>query len=270
MSAGLTSQVRRAGRLARLSDVRCELGRHDKPFPEAHDAWTIALVRRGAFNYRTVDRRNGHSLREGWLLLGQPEQAYECSHDHDGGDECAVLTISEQLIEEHGGPFPSPVAAPIARVAALVEKTRASDDADLDEVAHLAVEAVLMRGQTAPQPDPQPQHRARVDEAIHVIETSHQDPLSLADLAARAGLSSYHFLRVFGRITGTTPRQYLIGARLRRAASLLLDTSRPVTTIAYDVGFQDLSNFVRTFHRVIGCSPRAYRRGASGRGAGRR
>jgi AraC-like DNA-binding protein len=41
---------------------------------------------------------------------------------------------------------------------------------------------------------------------------------------------------------------------------MLLDTQRPVTGIAYDVGFQDLSNFVRTFHRVIGCSPGAYRR----------
>src|SRR5262249_50722422 len=119
-----------------------------------------------------------------------------------------------------------------------------------------------------PQPETQPHHRARVAEAIHAIETSYEEPLSLADLAGRAGLSSYHFLRVFGRVTGTTPRQYLIGARLRRAAALLLDTSRPVTTIAYDVGFADLSNFVRTFHRAIGCSPRVYR--ANGRAAGRR
>jgi AraC-like DNA-binding protein len=51
-----------------------------------------------------------------------------------------------------------------------------------------------------------------------------------------------------------------VGARLRRAARLLLDTGRPVTDIAYDVGFEDLSNFVRTFHRYVGCSPRVYRR----------
>jgi AraC-like DNA-binding protein len=68
------------------------------------------------------------------------------------------------------------------------------------------------------------------------------------------------FLRVLRRVTGTTPHQYLIGARLRLAARLLLDSGRPVTDIAYEVGFQDLSNFVRTFHRMIGCSPRDYRR----------
>ena len=61
-------------------------------------------------------------------------------------------------------------------------------------------------------------------------------------------------------MTGTTPYQYLVGARLRLAATLLLETDRPVTSVAYEVGSQDLSNFMRTFHRVVGCTPRAFRR----------
>jgi len=56
-------------------------------------------------------------------------------------------------------------------------------------------------------------------------------------------------------VTGTTPHQYVIGARLRLATRLLLDTRRPVT----DVDFGDLSNFIRTFHRAIGLTPSAYR-----------
>ena len=62
-------------------------------------------------------------------------------------------------------------------------------------------------------------------------------------------------------MTGTTPHQYLIAARLRLAVRLLLDTDLPVTRVAYDAGFQDLSNFNHTFRRVVGCTPRAYRRG---------
>jgi AraC-like DNA-binding protein len=69
-------------------------------------------------------------------------------------------------------------------------------------------------------------------------------------------------LRVFRAAVGTTPHQYLLGARLRRAAALLLDTSHSVTRIAYDVGFEDLSNFVRTFHREVGCSPSVFRKRA--------
>jgi AraC-like DNA-binding protein len=102
-------------------------------------------------------------------------------------------------------------------------------------------------------------HRARVDAALVQIERSCHKPLALADLAAAAGLSPFHFLRVFRTVTGTTPHQYVVGARLRRAARVLVDTSRPVTEIAYEVGFEDLSNFVRTFHRVVGCSPSAFR-----------
>ena len=85
------------------------------------------------------------------------------------------------------------------------------------------------------------------------------------DAAARvAGLSAFHFLRTFANVLGVTPHQYLVRSRLRRAARLLPDASRPITDIALDVGFADLSNFVRTFHRAAGVSPRGFRQAARG------
>ena len=53
-------------------------------------------------------------------------------------------------------------------------------------------------------------------------------------------------------------------ARLRRAARQLADDDKPVTDVAYDVGFNDLSNFVRTFHRAAGVSPRRFREASRG------
>jgi AraC-like DNA-binding protein len=53
-------------------------------------------------------------------------------------------------------------------------------------------------------------------------------------------------------------------SRLRRAARLLAEDSRPITDIALDIGFADLSNFVRTFHRAAGVSPRRFRDSARG------
>ena len=83
--------------------------------------------------------------------------------------------------------------------------------------------------------------------------------------ADQAGLSAYHFLRLFARVVGVTPHQYLLRARLRRAARLLTqDDERTVTDIALDVGFADLSNFVRSFHRAAGVSPRHFRHAARG------
>ena len=58
---------------------------------------------------------------------------------------------------------------------------------------------------------------------------------------------------------GVTPHQYLVRSRLRHAARLLADDDRPITDVALDVGFGDLSNFVRTFHRAAGVSPRRFR-----------
>jgi AraC-like DNA-binding protein len=67
-------------------------------------------------------------------------------------------------------------------------------------------------------------------------------------------------------VLGVTPHQYLVRARLRRAAQLLADGDRPITGIAFDVGFGDLSNFVRTFRRAAGLSPRQFRAAARGDG----
>ena len=59
-----------------------------------------------------------------------------------------------------------------------------------------------------------------------------------------------------------TPHQYLVRSRLRHAARRLADDDSPITDIAYDVGFGDLSNFVRTFHRAAGASPMRFRQAA--------
>ncbi len=85
-----------------------------------------------------------------------------------------------------------------------------------------------------------------------------------SDAAAQAGISPFHFLRLFSGVLGVTPHQYLVRSRLRHAARLLADDERPVTDVAYDVGFGDLSNFVRTFHRAAGVSPRKFREASRG------
>jgi AraC-like DNA-binding protein len=273
MSRGLSVAVAREGRITRLSNVTCTLGRADKPYPEVHapDAWTVALVRRGTFRYRSTESNHRQSLREGWLLFGRPGAEYECSHDHDGGDECASLAIPREILEDVASVAnvreksllaTPPALPPLPKVAALLEHARRRGVADLDEVGYLVVESILAHAsrRTPAEIARHPTHVGRMHQAMARIEATCGDPLPLRQLAASVGLSAFHFLRVFRSVTGTTPHQYLIGARLRLAVRKLLDTDLPVTQIAYDVGFQDLSNFVNTFRRVVGRSPGAYRR----------
>jgi AraC family transcriptional regulator len=106
--------------------------------------------------------------------------------------------------------------------------------------------------------------RRRAVEAALWIDANAHEPLDLESTAEEFGLSPFHFLRVFAKVLGVTPHQYLIRSRLRRAARLLADDTRSITEIALDVGFADLSNFVRTFHRVAGASPRSFRQAAKG------
>jgi AraC-like DNA-binding protein len=96
------------------------------------------------------------------------------------------------------------------------------------------------------------------------IDAHSAQPIDLESTAAEVGLSAFHFLRVFARVLGVTPHQYVVRSRLRHAARLLSEDAASITDVALDVGFTDLSNFVRTFHRAAGVSPRDFRQLARG------
>jgi AraC-like DNA-binding protein len=114
-----------------------------------------------------------------------------------------------------------------------------------------------------PAPAKARDRRRAVETALWIDANSHQE-IALERAAGEAGISPFHFLRLFASVLGVTPHQYLVRSRLRHAARLLADDDRPITEIAYDVGFGDLSNFVRTFHRAAGVSPRRFREASRG------
>jgi AraC-like DNA-binding protein len=118
-------------------------------------------------------------------------------------------------------------------------------------------------GDGKPAIDPARDRRRAVEAALW-LEAHAAEPIDLDRVAGQAGLSPFHFLRLFARVLGVTPHQYLLRCRLRTAARLLADPQRRITDIAYDVGFADLSNFVRSFRRAAGVSPRDFRRAAKG------
>lgn len=252
------------GATSRVFAVTCHARRRDRPYPELHAGYTVALVRRGRFQYRSEADDTRHDVREGWVILGRPGTTFECAHDHDDGDDCTAMHVTPEMVEDvasqlggHGvRPFSTAVHGPSTRVASLV--ARLDVGADVDETLYDVVAATIAG--EAPQPIGEERaNRRRIERALEKIEAASHEPLSLGDLAKEAGLSQFHFLRLFRAMTGTTPKQYLVGTRLRRAARLLVDTELPVTRIAYDVGFEDVSNFVRTFHREVGAAPGAFR-----------
>lgn len=91
------------------------------------------------------------------------------------------------------------------------------------------------------------------------VDAHYQEPLTVRELAAVAGLSPGHFSRSFRRAFGETPYQYLLTRRIERAAALLRTTDRPVTDVCFAVGLTSVGSFTTSFHRVHGVSPTRYR-----------
>ena len=91
------------------------------------------------------------------------------------------------------------------------------------------------------------------------MDRRYAEPLDIPTLAAVAHLSASQFGRVFKETYGETPHRYLQRRRVERAMTLLRQTDRPVTDIAWDVGFASLGTFSRTFSTVVGCSPSEFR-----------
>lgn len=98
-----------------------------------------------------------------------------------------------------------------------------------------------------------------VRKARAYIEQHKMEPLSLAGVAQASGASVFHFCKVFKKTTGLRFTDYVGRMRLEDAKTQLLNPSRRISEIAYDVGFQSLTQFNRMFKRVFGQSPTEFR-----------
>ncbi len=83
--------------------------------------------------------------------------------------------------------------------------------------------------------------------------------MSLAELAAQAGMSVSHYSMLFRALTGYAPIDFLLRRRMQQGARLLDTTPLRVDEIAMRVGYTDAYYFSRLFKRFVGHSPRAYR-----------
>ena len=95
------------------------------------------------------------------------------------------------------------------------------------------------------------------------------EPLDLAALAAVAGLSKYHFQRLFTATYGVSPAEHLSRRRVERAQDLLRATNLSVTEVCHAVGFSSLGSFSSRFRELVGESPSEFQRRWSATGAPR-
>jgi AraC-like DNA-binding protein len=253
-------------------DYRCTATPDERPYTEVFRRHSLAYVRKGSFGCHSRGRQ--FDLVAGSMLVGFAGDEYRCTHDHhDCNDECLSFQLAPELVDGIGSATqawrigslpPLPQMMVLGELAQAVADGRS--DLAIDEVGMImAARFVALANDTLPAPAPvRSQDRRRAATAALWIDAHAGQAIELGAMASAAGLSRFHFLRLFSRVLGVTPHQYLVRARLRRAARLLAQEEIPVTEVAYAAGFADLSNFVRTFHRGAGISPGGFRRAARG------
>src|SRR5262245_4359587 len=216
--------------LVSVFDYRCTVAPGTPPFTEAHEAHSVAYVRKGSFGYRVGKR--AFELVAGGALIGHPGCEYVCTHDHVHGDECLSFQFAPALVDELGGrreAWRTGSVPPLPDLMVLGELGQAvaegASDAALDEVGvAMAARLIALASGATPKPvAPSAADRRRAVEAALKLDAEADRPLDLACAAKEAGLSAYHFLRIFAKVLGVTPHQYLVRVRLRRAARLLAE-----------------------------------------------
>ena len=258
-----------------VEDVMCTSGPRDAAVEERHPRFRVAIVAAGIFQCRSR-RAAFEVLSPGSLLLGNAGDTFECTHEHGSGDRCVAFGYSDDYFERLGADvarglagsrFASVRVPPLRALApfvaqacaAVVEQRPASHVAWEELGVELAGEALRVVRGAVHGPARQRNAEARAMRAVRLIDRDPTADLKLHALAREATLSPYHFLRVFERVTGVTPHQYVLRARLRAAAVRLARENGAVLDVALRCGFGDVSNFNRAFKTEFGLTPRAYR-----------
>ena len=161
---------------------------------------------------------------------------------HRAQDKHLQMLIQALLIEaETGGPNGRLYADSLATALAAHFVNHYSLDSPMD---HFQIQG---------------SERRRLGKIIDYIEAHLTDDISLSDLALEAGLSKFHFSRLFKDVMGLPPHQYLTQRRIERAAHDLKQGHLTIAQIAHRFGFTDQSHFTRAFKQVKGITPKVFR-----------
>lgn len=246
---------------------------HRDPERERADGHAVSVVERGHFRVRT--RGRWRIVPEGTLLVTRPGLEFSCAHDVEHPDDCCLsVGFSDQAIESLRGtglrPSRALVQPPSNRrgyLARALATCGPGDDARVEALAG-ALHATLADREAPAFPlfraDRLTWYARRIDAATRLIAAHFDAPLSLTTLAREAGMSTYHFARVFAQLEGRPPHRHLTAVRLAHAEDRLR-AGASVTETCFAVGFGSLSHFVTTYRRHFGARPSTV-----GRRSGRR
>jgi len=161
-----------------------------------------------------------------------------------------------------GRPIVDPVIGRLACALNRAEELGGAYGQSYADGISLAITARMLGGapdQSSENPRVAALCKWRLKRATEYMSAHLGESISLADIAAAAGLSRMHFAAQFRAATGLRPHEYLLQRRIERARQLLLTTRLPLVEIAFEVGFKTQAHFTTVFSRIVGETPNAWR-----------
>jgi AraC family transcriptional regulator len=229
----------------------------------------LGVVLAGCFDYRA---QNGQATAvPGTVIFGNSAEYFRCHARDTLGNRRQVVHFKQELLtevaEERGlktSHFKIAALPPGRLSVALAGAMRrlALGGEDHDAAAYELADAALRLDHGGSFPGfVSSRNQQRVFSVIRHLQSHYHESCSLKRLAGLARLSPYHFLRIFRKVTGQSPAQYVLNVRLRAAADSLLDTRAPIGEIALGTGFNDISHFNASFRSAFRRSPTQWRVG---------
>ncbi len=270
---------RRIG-MAPFALVRFRQPAGEFPDPPTAD-YTLAINEqgRGRMGFDVGAGRHSLLFRVGDLVLKPPGVATHFGMDapHQKSFLSLPVPVMRQFVEAagdgaegcpdfgalHRGSFRSPV---ISRLLELIWAEAAEDNPHgrlFSEGAAMSLVATLLRMRrpvVAGVSEVRPLAPARLKTVLDWIEANLAESFGLAELAAVACLSPFHFSRAFKAAMGETPRAHVTARRIEKAKEYLENPELPLAEIAQLCGFADQSHFTALFGRRMGMTPGAWRR----------
>jgi AraC family transcriptional regulator len=240
---------------------------HSDPATEVAPRHAISFIERGAFDLYHAGRR--WRMGPGSLFVTHPGFAYRCSHDEACPNDVSLsVQYSPALVEDvqrttgRRWARAAPAASLTNRLAylrhQLIEAARGREGSMSADAVAGDLLAALDEGGSRPGrlfgPSLLAWYARRIEEAREMMAERFAEPISLEAVARGAGMSPYHFSRVFRELVGLPPHRYLVRVRLARAAQRLRQGAG-VTETCYATGFNNLGHFIRTFRRAYGVPP---------------
>lgn len=243
----------------------------DHAFPRhSHEQFGIGVIDFGA--HRSWSAVGAVSAHPGDVIMVNPGEMHDGAPVAGAARGWRMIYLNAEWVDreaEDGCAGRIEIVRPVARDAKLAQAfnrlfaaiTSSCTDRLATEESLISTIMMLLRSHTTARPIANGGSTC-VAKALQRLDDAANEQVSLAELAAVAGLSRFKLLRSFAREVGITPHAYLIQRRLAAARRLLASGHTPVQA-AMQAGFADQSHLTRAFVRYFGVTPARYRAAVS-------